>query len=352
MKKLLTLLLILFTNQATTSKNIYITIVDINHDSNQNISEIIFYRSHSSDYTNGDRFKIKDKQGLTTLIAMLGVIEFLSEQQINGSNFYSAQNAKQMLQNLYKQTIPVTISNLIKKLSNLPNWITTSTKHIFNNTFKNKKFLTWEDVVKQIQVATDKLSILKRDANELITVEIMDPQGKWINFGNISLEALGFKSSLTNNGSITKFSCTSGLSQTLTHLLEKPTSQASNNQTITEECPICLESVKNPYKTDCKHVFCETCIKQSLNRNNSCPMCRKKSPQITSLKSTSSINQSNEQPVDNDFCAICQDKINSKFTTLCYHSFCRACLFDWCSNGKTTCPLCRADISSFKPFFR
>ena len=41
-------------------------------------------------------------------------------------------------------------------------------------------------------------------------------------------------------------------------------------------CPICMETVKHPTKLPCDHVFCETCIAQWLETNQTCPVCRSK----------------------------------------------------------------------------
>lgn len=41
-----------------------------------------------------------------------------------------------------------------------------------------------------------------------------------------------------------------------------------------EFCPICDENVCDT-KTICKHDFCNTCLKKWIEKNNSCPMCRK-----------------------------------------------------------------------------
>lgn len=39
-------------------------------------------------------------------------------------------------------------------------------------------------------------------------------------------------------------------------------------------CPICLEAVKIPSITKCKHIFCSECIEVSLRHCNTCPSCR------------------------------------------------------------------------------
>ena len=41
-----------------------------------------------------------------------------------------------------------------------------------------------------------------------------------------------------------------------------------------EDCPICLETLKNPVITNCAHVFCFECIEQVIDTQHKCPMCR------------------------------------------------------------------------------
>jgi hypothetical protein len=40
------------------------------------------------------------------------------------------------------------------------------------------------------------------------------------------------------------------------------------------ECSICLEKHVLPVTTVCGHVFCFECIRQTLQANRSCPLCR------------------------------------------------------------------------------
>jgi pyruvate formate-lyase activating enzyme-like uncharacterized protein len=41
-------------------------------------------------------------------------------------------------------------------------------------------------------------------------------------------------------------------------------------------CPICFLDTKDNIILNCKHVFCESCIKEWLIKNkNNCPICRK-----------------------------------------------------------------------------
>jgi hypothetical protein len=41
-----------------------------------------------------------------------------------------------------------------------------------------------------------------------------------------------------------------------------------------EMCPICLESVNEPRKTEkCNHTFCSLCLEKWLSENKTCPLC-------------------------------------------------------------------------------
>lgn len=42
------------------------------------------------------------------------------------------------------------------------------------------------------------------------------------------------------------------------------------------DCPICLETIKTPFITNCNHVFCFNCINacREIHGNNMCPLCR------------------------------------------------------------------------------
>ncbi|KAK4165276.1 putative SWI/SNF-related matrix-associated actin-dependent regulator of chromatin subfamily A member 3-like 1 [Cladorrhinum sp. PSN259] len=41
-----------------------------------------------------------------------------------------------------------------------------------------------------------------------------------------------------------------------------------------EECPVCIEAMKEPVITHCKHVFCHGCISKVIEIQHKCPMCR------------------------------------------------------------------------------
>ncbi len=38
-------------------------------------------------------------------------------------------------------------------------------------------------------------------------------------------------------------------------------------------CPVCLNEVTDGHMTGCGHIFCESCIKECLNRRHVCPLC-------------------------------------------------------------------------------
>ena len=41
-----------------------------------------------------------------------------------------------------------------------------------------------------------------------------------------------------------------------------------------DECSICLDTLKNGFRTPCGHIFCASCLARALLRNDSCPICR------------------------------------------------------------------------------
>ncbi|XP_018578337.1 peroxisome biogenesis factor 10-like, partial [Anoplophora glabripennis] len=49
-----------------------------------------------------------------------------------------------------------------------------------------------------------------------------------------------------------------------------PVSSSTSNRT----CVLCAENMKSPCATTCGHVFCWTCIYESLSYQKSCPVCR------------------------------------------------------------------------------
>lgn len=45
-----------------------------------------------------------------------------------------------------------------------------------------------------------------------------------------------------------------------------------------EECSICKDSFKNPISLPCDHIFCDECISEWFEKENTCPLCRSKNP--------------------------------------------------------------------------
>lgn len=41
-----------------------------------------------------------------------------------------------------------------------------------------------------------------------------------------------------------------------------------------EECPVCIDQLNSPVITACKHTFCGECIRQVIQTQGRCPMCR------------------------------------------------------------------------------
>ena len=64
-----------------------------------------------------------------------------------------------------------------------------------------------------------------------------------------------------------------------------------------KSCPICLETMENPMRLECKHEFCARCLCTWFRRTGSCPLCRDQASQddrdsYTSLKALFSIKKS------------------------------------------------------------
>ena len=47
-----------------------------------------------------------------------------------------------------------------------------------------------------------------------------------------------------------------------------------HDTTPDDVCPICIDTCKEPCKTDCGHHFCESCLVAACSIDNRCPMCR------------------------------------------------------------------------------
>ena len=50
-----------------------------------------------------------------------------------------------------------------------------------------------------------------------------------------------------------------------------------------EECPICIDTMREPVITACAHAFCTDCIEKVINQQHKCPMCRAELADNTSL---------------------------------------------------------------------
>ncbi|KAF2744112.1 hypothetical protein M011DRAFT_521232 [Sporormia fimetaria CBS 119925] len=49
-----------------------------------------------------------------------------------------------------------------------------------------------------------------------------------------------------------------------------------------EDCPICLDSLREPIITKCAHIFCSTCLERVIETQHKCPMCRAELASFTS----------------------------------------------------------------------
>jgi len=54
------------------------------------------------------------------------------------------------------------------------------------------------------------------------------------------------------------------------------TSQHNHQQLGQLECPVCLEKMNKVTATTCGHIFCLECIKQAINTNSRCPLCKRR----------------------------------------------------------------------------
>jgi SWI/SNF-related matrix-associated actin-dependent regulator of chromatin subfamily A3 len=50
-----------------------------------------------------------------------------------------------------------------------------------------------------------------------------------------------------------------------------------------EDCPVCIDNLKDPIITACGHVFCFGCIERVIDTQHKCPMCRSELPDINHL---------------------------------------------------------------------
>lgn len=40
------------------------------------------------------------------------------------------------------------------------------------------------------------------------------------------------------------------------------------------DCPVCFDNPHTPVTLDCQHIFCEVCILEWLEKEQTCPVCR------------------------------------------------------------------------------
>lgn len=67
------------------------------------------------------------------------------------------------------------------------------------------------------------------------------------------------------------------LKQTVSEYYKMKKKTEKRDKVRSQECPICYDkitSVDNIIETDCKHVYCESCIRLWLEENKTCPFCR------------------------------------------------------------------------------
>ncbi len=92
----------------------------------------------------------------------------------------------------------------------------------------------------------------------------------------------------------------------------------------TNNCIICMDTVKNPIMLECTHLFCGGCIMNWINKNNNCPYCRNPIPSYNNLIAIVNKNENksnnNDNNGDNDillkeerFISIIKNKPNGKF---------------------------------------
>jgi SWI/SNF-related matrix-associated actin-dependent regulator of chromatin subfamily A3 len=66
-----------------------------------------------------------------------------------------------------------------------------------------------------------------------------------------------------------------------------------------EECPVCLEPLKEPVITKCAHSFCTICIERVIETQHKCPMCRAEleSLNATTVKAAKEVSANTEAPM-------------------------------------------------------
>jgi len=110
-------------------------------------------------------------------------------------------------------------------------------------------------------------------------------------------------------------------------------------ESVPEDCSICLSDVEDPVITPCCHFFCSKCLKNSLLHAKTCPLCR--SPideQFVVTKETAKKIKAHEERVE-------QDERNRKSNTLEFSSKILA-LFDEMERSRLQDPTCKSVVFS------
>ena len=103
------------------------------------------------------------------------------------------------------------------------------------------------------------------------------------------------------------------LNNKINDLTERIKSLSTNN------CIICMDTVKNPIMLECTHLFCGGCIMKWIEKNNNCPYCRTAIPSFNNLIAI--VNKNNESQVleeeilskEDKFISIINNKPDGKF---------------------------------------
>jgi hypothetical protein len=109
------------------------------------------------------------------------------------------------------------------------------------------------------------------------------PVSLWIHYfdhgetSSLNLFALMYLLNKFYNVSLTA----KGAMQVIDHMINKKleyghysTLEEYNSASSSLECPVCFDSPKQPVTLECKHIFCESCINQWLEKEKTCPVCR------------------------------------------------------------------------------
>jgi len=86
----------------------------------------------------------------------------------------------------------------------------------------------------------------------------------------------------------------------------------------TNNCIICMDTVKNPIMLECTHLFCGGCIMKWIDKNNNCPYCRNPIPSFNNLIAI--VNKTNNDEIkeeilskEDKFISIINNKPDGKF---------------------------------------